>query len=1365
MTLDFLNIHGVVIGYFASSDIPAERTSSYGNIEDWDMSGVVALNCLFTSECPDENKRLIEAEDKCISNGVCEHEITSNLGLRYPGEPVATCIKACTEQGRWSKNATAVESFNADISKWDTSVVYQFGLTFHHAKSFNVDISSWDFSRSTNFVWMLFGATSFNQDVSKWNINPAIVDTTVWMFRETANFNQLWCSPTTWARTPLVKNDFLPNSKAQHFCCGRGKKFMNDSYTYPIELKHTIHCLDCSKGSYQSRVFHLNATCPICPRNTFTAALGLPICADCSGRFFSASNASSCQTCSPGTYKLDANGSVSCHKCIPGKYQSLTGQTSCHDCPLGYHQPDEKASICFPCIPGTHEHQNGSTACQTCLPGRHQMLAGKPLCVDCPTGQYMNEKGAVNCLACNPGTFENETGSVECKPCRSGQHRKSSDNAMACHDCPVGKASSRTGTISCIPCSPGKISNKEGNDECDKCPLGYLQPEPKQSECAPVAAGSIVAKGGSSSVVVPLGSKIKASAPSGFEACEAGTIGNTPPNESCPQCAAGTSSTPGATTCQACDKGKFNDKMGGTCRDCVQETFQDQNTNPSISCISCPAGWQQHVIGSSTCLSLNWKTAESCKDTEYLNDTARDVSLWECQPCPIGGDCNGPIVWKSIGPLPGWWEIPIHERTVPVTEKDLFAECLYPLACLGRTSPLPNNNMGPNTSCANQLGFKNNSRLCQACASGFSRTSKSSCISCTNEDGSGKSFVLVLAVLATFLMFVGMITMRMRAFRTFDAQRRRKSLHSTIKKILLSHIQTLGIVLSLSVPWPAILGNVLNSAASIASFSEGVNHFECLNKDMDHADFYNGVLVFAAVGPLVFVGFIALYWFVLIHWCGVFKCGSQIRRGALCPKNTSTGSTLAIINTKRNSTGRRKMTYSDADAFVSTSVLLWFIILPSLLQIGSSSLKCYGVGDKSYVFIDLEKECFQDDHLVYSLLVAGPMIFLYGAVLPGYFLLRLQRVGESRLTKPSLVLRWGMLHSGYRKEKFWWEGIVLLRKYVIIVLVTFDNRGEFQLHMATAVLIVALHLHDSNYPFGHRRSNSMNSILHRYEMASLVILLFMVWSGVFFSLRLCPNWECDFFSVIILGANFAVVCILMVMFLKEFWKRNNCPKKISKCLGRSGSGGGNSIGGNSGASSLGDDSLGGNGVEMVENPMEEQKSVKIEIEINGADQQNDKKKKREKKLKDIRSKLSSNVQRNAGPIRRNKKADTGKEVEEVEENVNIQVSALPPTNTIRVAAFEYVAAESGELDMKVGDKIELLGAINDGDDWGKGKNLRTGDVGDYPVSYLTTTAPPPFLPPPPGIVPGPPPFLPLPPPPGIVPGPPPFLPPPGVDNR
>ena len=90
----------------------------------------------------------------------------------------------------------------------------------------------------------------------------------------------------------------------------------------------------------------------------------------------------------------------------------------------------------------------------------------------------------------------------------------------------------------------------------------------------------------------------------------------------------------------------------------------------------------------------------------------------------------------------------------------------------------------------------------------------------------------------------------------------------------------LSIVLGLTVDWPPLLENVLNTVSSVASFSEGVNSFECLYKNIDHAQFYNGVLVFTATGPLIFAGILALYWFVLVRWFAILKCGTQIRPGA-----------------------------------------------------------------------------------------------------------------------------------------------------------------------------------------------------------------------------------------------------------------------------------------------------------------------------------------------------------------------------------------------------------------------------------------------------------------------------------------------------
>jgi hypothetical protein len=651
-----------------------------------------------------------------------------------------------------------------------------------------------------------------------------------------------------------------------------------------------------------------------------------------------------------------------------------------------------------------------------------------------------------------------------------------------------------------------------------------------------------------------------------------------------------------------CNENYYRELKGKemTCNKCrTSSTSLAGSTSPN-DCI-CDKG---SYLSKSTCLF--------CDDDEYLDNTSPNRSHWACATCPLGATCKNSADAANIRGLLGWWEIPVSERS-----GDMFAKCLNPDACLGGSKSLNNG------SCSTKLGFLNESRLCQACARGYSRTKESSCASCENSDGSDKSTLIAFAIFVIVIFFFSLNVLRLRSFRSFDAQRRRKALHSTIKRIVLSHLQMIGIVLGLSVQWPKLMEDVLATASSIASFADGVNNVKCFYKDTDQFEFFNGVLIFTAIGPIVMAGMIAVYWLVLVHLpctSGKLKCGASIERGSLCPKKKATKPTtffteiftadqkwyylssetgesvgpLSVIDmchcyistdidrdtmvwhedieneewapvqkvsglveyfestTKtiilRNKQSTARITYKDTDAFVSSAVLLWYISLPSLLHIGSGALKCYKIGDKSYVFINLEKECFVDDHLWYSVLVACPMIFFYGVLLPGLFMLHLRRAGSSRLTDASLMLRWGMLHSGYRESKYWWELVVMLRKYFIIGLVTFQNRGEFQLHVALGVIVLALHFHDSQHPFGHRRISQVNGVLHRYEMASLLIILFMLWTANFFSLDVCryePFW-CSFMVFLVLGSNFLFLGLLFFIFLKEFCKRNELHKKFQK---------------------------------------------------------------------------------------------------------------------------------------------------------------------------------------------------------------------------
>ena len=367
----------------------------------------------------------------------------------------------------------------------------------------------------------------------------------------------------------------------------------------------------------------------------------------------------------------------------------------------------------------------------------------------------------------------------------------------------------------------------------------------------------------------------------------------------------------------------------------------------------------------------------------------------------------------------------------------------------------------------------------------------------------------------------------------------------------------------------------------------GVNSFECLYKDIDYSEFRNGVLVVTAVGPIVFAGMITVYWFVLIDWFSVLKCGSKIHPKSCCSKkhgDSATGltaattitATTAATPTPTSTTKAKRVTYTKTDALVSSIVLLWFIALPSLLRISTASLKCYKVGDTSYVFIDLEKPCLEGQHFLYSFLIASPMIVFYGGVLPVIFMLRLRRAGSARLTHPGLMLRWGMLHSGYREEKYWWElvsgesclyfwmdsmcctffsfffvhsftQIVLMRKYFVISLVTFQNRDIYQLHLALGVIIFQLHLTDSQKPFGHFHIDPINWILHFYETTSLLVLLFMLWCAYFFQLGLCQSdsvW-CTFLVTLVLLSNLSLIVLLVLIFFKE-WCKIKSRKLIKK---------------------------------------------------------------------------------------------------------------------------------------------------------------------------------------------------------------------------
>ena len=131
----------------ASKELAAKATAwcedskgarqKYGDIEEWDVSGVTSFQDLFRAD-------------------------------KFGGNP------ACS-------------TFNADLNSWNTSRVVDMSQMFYQADAFNGNIRSWDTSDVEDMSQMFNGADIFNGNLNSWDTSA--VDNLSNMFRDADTFN------------------------------------------------------------------------------------------------------------------------------------------------------------------------------------------------------------------------------------------------------------------------------------------------------------------------------------------------------------------------------------------------------------------------------------------------------------------------------------------------------------------------------------------------------------------------------------------------------------------------------------------------------------------------------------------------------------------------------------------------------------------------------------------------------------------------------------------------------------------------------------------------------------------------------------------------------------------------------------------------------------------------------------------------------------------------------------------------------------------------------------------------------------------------------------------------------------------------
>lgn len=125
-------------------------------------------------------------------------------------------------EGWFSMNDT----FNQDITEWDTSNVTSMNRTFSQASNFNQDISGWNTANVTDMGNMFEKASTFNQPVSSWDVRA--VKSMRSMFANATVFNQPltgWQTSSLESTSMMFYHAAAFNQPVIHLSVGNVKDF------------------------------------------------------------------------------------------------------------------------------------------------------------------------------------------------------------------------------------------------------------------------------------------------------------------------------------------------------------------------------------------------------------------------------------------------------------------------------------------------------------------------------------------------------------------------------------------------------------------------------------------------------------------------------------------------------------------------------------------------------------------------------------------------------------------------------------------------------------------------------------------------------------------------------------------------------------------------------------------------------------------------------------------------------------------------------------------------------------------------------------------------------------------------------------
>ncbi|KAL4490174.1 hypothetical protein ABPG73_021218 [Tetrahymena malaccensis] len=118
----------------------------------------------------------------------------------------------------------------------------------------------------------------------------------------------------------------------------------------------------------------------------------------------------------------------------------------------------------------------------------------------------------------------------------------------------------------------------------------------------------------------------------------------------------------------------------------------------------------------------------------------------------------------------------------------------------------------------------------------------------------------------------------------------------------------------------------------------------------------------------------------------------------------------------------------------TAAIFIYFYFYPMIITLTSRSINCITIGDKKYLDLDLNVQCYdKNQHKPYIFLYSIPAIFIWSVLIP---LFLFYKIYDAKSKKKSIIkqIKYSFLFAGYKEQYYYWEFWKLFYKTTLILI-------------------------------------------------------------------------------------------------------------------------------------------------------------------------------------------------------------------------------------------------------------------------------------------------------------------------------------------